>query len=48
MFAGRAAGMFDADRGAPGTLGVALAFGLVITATISAVGRVSGAQLGPA
>ncbi len=48
VFAGCGAIMVDAQTGALGHLGVALAFGLVIMAMIYAVGHVSGAHFNPA
>jgi aquaporin NIP len=48
VFVGCGAVMVDAETGALGALGVALAFGLVIMAMIYAVGHVSGAHLNPA
>ena len=48
VFVGAGAIMVDAQTGALGHLGVALAFGLVIMAMIYAVGRLSGAHLNPA
>jgi MIP family channel proteins len=48
VFLGCGAIVVDAERGGLGTIGVALAFGLVIMAMIYAVGHVSGAHLNPA
>ena len=48
VFVGAGAIMVDAQTGALGHLGVALAFGLVIMAMIYAVGHLSGAHLNPA
>jgi MIP family channel proteins len=48
VFAGCGAIMVDAETGALGHLGVAIAFGLVIMAMIYALGHVSGAHLNPA
>jgi MIP family channel proteins len=48
VFAGCGAIVVDAQSHALGHLGVALAFGLVITAMIYAVGHVSGAHFNPA
>lgn len=48
VFAGCGAIMVDAKTGAPGSVGVALTFGLVIMAMVYAVGHVSGAHLNPA
>src|SRR4051795_6766057 len=45
VFAGAGAVMVDAQTGALGHVGVAIAFGLVIMAMIYAVGHVSGAHL---
>lgn len=49
VFAGCGAIVADAERGgALGSVGVALAFGLVILAMVSATGHVSGAHVNPA
>jgi aquaporin NIP len=48
VFFGAGAVMVEADTGALGQLGVALAFGLAITTMIYALGRVSGAHFNPA
>lgn len=48
VFAGAGAIMVDAETGALGHLGVALAFGLVIMVMIYALGHVSGAHFNPA
>ena len=48
VFVGAGAIMVNAQSGALGHVGVALAFGLVIMAMIYAVGHVSGAHLNPA
>ena len=48
VFAGAGAVMVDAKTGQLGHVGVAITFGLVITAMIYAVGHVSGAHLNPA
>lgn len=48
VFVGAGAIMVDAEGGGLGTVGVALAFGLVIMAMVYAVGHVSGAHLNPA
>lgn len=48
VFFGAGAIMVEADTGALGHLGVALAFGLVIMVMIYALGHVSGAHLNPA
>jgi MIP family channel proteins len=48
VFVGCGAIMVNADGGGLGTVGVALAFGLVIMGMIYAVGHVSGAHLNPA
>ena len=48
VFVGVGAIMVDADTGALGHTGVAIAFGLVIMAMVYAVGHVSGAHLNPA
>jgi MIP family channel proteins len=48
VFVGAGAIVVDAKGGDLGTVGVALAFGLVIMAMVYAVGHVSGAHLNPA
>jgi MIP family channel proteins len=48
VFFGCGAIMVDADGGALGQVGVALAFGLAITTMIYALGHVSGAHFNPA
>ena len=48
VFCGCGAIMVDAKTGGPGSIGIALAFGLAIMAMIYAVGHVSGAHLNPA
>jgi MIP family channel proteins len=48
VFAGCGAVMVDAKTGQLGHVGVAITFGLVITAMIYALGHVSGAHLNPA
>jgi aquaporin NIP len=48
VFVGAGAIMVDAKGGSLGTVGIALAFGLVIMAMVYAVGHVSGAHLNPA
>jgi aquaporin NIP len=48
VFFGAGSIMVAADRGAFGQLGIALAFGLVITTMIYALGHISGAHLNPA
>jgi aquaporin NIP len=48
VFFGAGAIMVEADTGALGQLGVALAFGLAITTMIYALGHVSGAHFNPA
>ncbi|MGI8886982.1 MAG: MIP family channel protein [Gaiellaceae bacterium] len=48
VFVGAGAIMADADEGGLGSVGVALAFGLVIMAMVYAVGHISGAHLNPA
>ena len=48
VFAGCGALMVDAKTGQLGHVGVAITFGLVITAMVYAVGHVSGAHLNPA
>lgn len=48
VFVGAGAIMVDAENGGLGSVGVALAFGLVIMAMVYAVGHVSGAHLNPA
>lgn len=48
VFFGAGAIMVEADTGALGHLGVALAFGLVIMVMIYSLGHVSGAHLNPA
>lgn len=48
VFVGCGAIMVDARGGGLGTVGIALAFGLVVMAMIYAVGHVSGALLNPA
>jgi MIP family channel proteins len=48
VFVGAGAIMVDEKGGGLGTVGVALAFGLVIMAMVYAVGHVSGAHLNPA
>jgi MIP family channel proteins len=48
VFAGCGAIMVDADTGALGQVGVAIAFGLAIMVMIYAVGHVSGAHFNPA
>jgi aquaporin NIP len=48
VFVGAGAIMVDAKGGGLGTVGVALAFGLVIMAMVYALGHISGAHLNPA
>jgi aquaporin NIP len=48
VFFGAGAIMVDADGGALGRLGIALAFGLAIATMVYAVGHVSGAHFNPA
>lgn len=48
VFFGAGAIMVDADGGALGQLGIALAFGLAITTMVYALGHVSGAHFNPA
>jgi aquaporin NIP len=48
VFVGAGAIMVDARGGGLGSVGVALAFGLVIMAMVYAVGHISGAHLNPA
>jgi aquaporin NIP len=48
VFAGAGAIMVDEKTGAPGHVGIAITFGLVIMAMIYAVGHVSGAHFNPA
>jgi MIP family channel proteins len=48
VFAGAGAVMVDAKSGALGHVGVAITFGLVITAMIYALGHISGAHFNPA
>jgi aquaporin NIP len=48
VFVGAGAIMVDAEGGGLGTVGVALAFGLVVMAMVYALGPVSGAHLNPA
>jgi aquaporin Z len=48
VFAGCGAVVVEAQTGALGHVGVALTFGLVVTAAIYAVGSVSGAHINPA
>jgi MIP family channel proteins len=48
VFCGCGAIMVDAKTGGPGNVGIALAFGIAITAMIYAVGHISGAHLNPA
>jgi MIP family channel proteins len=48
VFAGAGAVMVDAKTGAPGPVGIAITFGLVIAAMIYAVGHISGAHFNPA
>lgn len=48
VFVGAGAIMVDAEGGGLGTVGVALAFGLVVMAMVYALGHVSGAHLNPA
>ena len=48
VFVGAGAIMVDAENEALGSVGIALAFGLVIMAMVYAVGHVSGAHLNPA
>ncbi|MBA3403007.1 MAG: MIP family channel protein [Actinobacteria bacterium] len=48
VFVGAGAIMVDAENGGLGSVGIALAFGLVIMAMIYAVGHISGAHLNPA
>lgn len=48
VFAGCGAAVVEAQAGALGHVGVALTFGLVVTAAIYAVGEVSGAHINPA
>ncbi len=48
VFVGPGAIMVDAENGGLGSVGIALAFGLVIMAMVYAVGHVSGAHLNPA
>lgn len=48
VFFGAGAIMVDAETGSPGSLGIALAFGLAIMAMVYAIGHVSGAHLNPA
>jgi aquaporin NIP len=48
VFVGCGAIMADAETGTLGSVGVALAFGLVIMAMVYATGHVSGAHLNPA
>jgi len=48
VFVGCGAIMADAETGSLGSVGVALAFGLVIMAMVYATGHVSGAHLNPA
>ena len=48
VFAGCGAIMVDAKTGAPGHVGVAISFGLVIMVMIYAVGHISGAHFNPA
>jgi aquaporin Z len=47
VFAGTGAAVVEAQTGALGHTGVALAFGLVVMAVIYAVGEVSGAHINP-
>jgi len=48
VFVGAGAIMVDAENGGLGSIGIALAFGLVIMAMVYAVGHISGAHLNPA
>jgi glycerol uptake facilitator-like aquaporin len=48
VFVGAGAIMVDAEHGGLGRVGIALAFGLVIMATVYSVGHISGAHLNPA
>jgi aquaporin NIP len=48
VFCGCGAIMVDAESGGPGSVGIALAFGLAIMVMVYAVGHVSGAHLNPA
>jgi aquaporin NIP len=48
VFFGAGAVMVAAEHGAFGQLGIALAFGLVITTMVYALGHISGAHLNPA
>jgi len=48
VFAGAGAIVVDARTDAPGHVGIAIAFGLVIMAMIYAVGHISGAHFNPA
>lgn len=48
VYVGCGAIMVDADSGELGSVGVALAFGLVIMVMVYAVGHISGAHLNPA
>ena len=48
VFAGTGAIVVDAQTGALGNLGIALAFGMVVAAVIYSVGPVSGAHINPA
>ncbi len=48
VFVGAGAIMVDAENGGLGSVGIALAFGLVIMAMVYAVGHISGAHLNPA